>query len=346
MNNTARPSRSRHPRRPVLLPAAALALTALLPQSAALAARPASAPAQETAARPAIPQAQAYDKNNKPMASIEPVVRYCAGTPSGCSFKIDAVDQPQQFFSTVKSLGNAVVNCTKNDITVDRTIQLQTGSQDNLGGEITGSIAVQGSINASGEVSAGVNGEGHATAKTPNLKDGPNAEVGAKAGANAGGKLGAQIGLQASFSAAFKAQYSKTWTTTHTESTKYQMTVKRGDVLVFGASAAMERISGTLTTNRGQRVTNVIVDGPSTVNSSSFIARTNTAPGDTCDRLRPLGRTAADDDRSLSSHGRSLQAPKDQTSAPEPAGAPSMPEPADGLTPLPARLEGEAGKTR
>ncbi|WP_141753620.1 hypothetical protein [Streptomyces agglomeratus] len=313
-----------------------------MPESAAVAAGPLAA--DQATTRPAIPQAQAFDKNNKPMASVEPVVRYCAGTPGGCNFKMAAAAQPQQFFSTVKSLGNAVINCTKNDITVDRTVQLQTGSQDNLGGEITGSAAVQGHINASGEVSAGVNGEGHATAKTPNLKDGPNAEVGAKGGVNAGGKVGAQVGLQASFSAAFKAHYAKTWTTTHTESTKYQMTVKRGDVLVFGASAAMERISGTLRTNTGQSVTNVIVDGPSTVNSSSFIARTNTAPGDTCDRLRPAGSTAADNNRSLSPKAtdRSLPVPKAQGSAPGTGGGPSTPQLPDGLTPLPADLAGKA----
>lgn len=101
------------------------------------------------------------------------------------------------------------------------------------------------------------------------------------------------MGLLATFSAAFKAHYAKTWTTKHTETTKYQMTAKRGDILVLGASSAMERISGTLTTNREGLVREVIADGPSTVNSSSFIARTNTAPGDTCDRLRPAGSTAA-----------------------------------------------------
>ncbi len=95
-----------------------------------------------------------------------------------------------------------------------------------------------------------VNGEGHSTAKIPNLK-GPNGEVGAVAGANADGKAGAQMGLQATFSAAFKPHHAKTWTTKHAEATKYQMTVKRGDILVLGASSAMERISGTLTTNRG-----------------------------------------------------------------------------------------------
>ncbi|MFH8562068.1 hypothetical protein [Streptomyces sp. NPDC017988] len=329
MNNprTSHTARGRRTLRAGALPLTALVLTALVPAGGALAA--------EAGTRPAIPVAQAFDKNNKPMASAEPIVKYCASTPSGCTFQMDRAAEPQQFFSTVKSLGNAVINCTKNDITVDRTIQMETGSQDNLGGEITGSIAVQGHINVSGEVSAGVNGEGHATAKTPNLKEGPNAEVGAKAGANAGGKVGSQMGLQASFSAAFKAHYAKTWTTKHTETTKYQMTVKRGDILVFGASAAMERISGTLTTNRGELVREVIVDGPSTVNSSSFIARTNTAPGDTCDRLRPAGSTAAGTDRSLPA----VQA---QRSASDPGAGQLAPDTADGLTPLPADLTRKA----
>lgn len=335
-------SRGRRIRRAGRLPVTALVLAALVPMSGAVAAE-----ADQAAARPDIPLAQAFDKNNKPMASAEPVVRYCASTPSGCSFTMDRAAEPQQFFSTVRSLGNAVINCTSNDITVDRTIQMETGSQDNLGGEITGSVAVQGHINVSGEVSAGVNGEGHATAKTPNLKEGPNAEVGAKAGANAGGKVGAQMGLQATFSAAFKANYAKTWTTKHTETTKYQMTVKRGDILVFGASAAMERISGTLKTKRGD-VKNVIVDGPSTVNSSSFIARTSTAPGDTCDRLRPTGRTAAGDERSLpaASTDRSLPSPQAQRSTSDPGKRQSAPGTGDGLTPLPADLARKAQQTQ
>ncbi|WP_206507828.1 hypothetical protein [Streptomyces chrestomyceticus] len=290
-----------HARRGRLLPVAALALAALLPAASSVAAQPlpehaaqgqsasraaadGNSPAQE---RPAIPQARAYDKNNKPMASTEPVVRYCNDNPKGCDFKMNRAVVPLQFFSTIRSLGNAVINCTQSNITVDRTVELQTGSQDNLGGEITGSIAIEGHINATGEVTAGVNGEAHAVAKTPDQSKGPSAEAGAKGSANASGKLGAQAGLKATFSGAFKAHYNKTWTTTHTESTKYQMTVKTGDALVFGASAAMERISGTLTTGRGDRITNVVVDGPSTVNSSSFIARTDTAPGHTCDRLRP-----------------------------------------------------------
>ncbi|MEV0280787.1 hypothetical protein AB0I22_30970 [Streptomyces sp. NPDC050610] len=344
-----------------LLPVTALALAAVLPAAASVAAQPlpeslkrvqyeprsaaeGRSPAPE---RPAIPQARAYDKNGKPMASTAPVLRYCNDNPKGCGFTMDRAVVPLQFFSTVKSLGNAVINCTKSNIIVDRTVDLQTGSQDNLGGEITGSIAIEGHINASGEVSAGVSGEGHALAKTPDQSKGPSAEAGAKAGANASGKVGAQAGLKAAFSGAFKAHYSKTWTTTHTESTKYQMTVKTGDALVFGASAAMERISGTLTTRRGDRVANVVVDGPSTVNSSSFIARTSTAPGDTCDRLRPAGDTGPDRsvrrpvaDRALAApgSGHPVSAPvRRSVSAPVPAARTT-----EGLTVLPADLARKA----
>ncbi|MGG2464259.1 hypothetical protein ACO0M4_31595 [Streptomyces sp. RGM 3693] len=281
----------------------ALALAVLLPAAGSVAAQPLPQPqAGQSAAgaaehdqdssgtalgdRPAIPQARAYDKNNKPMASVAPVLRYCNKNPKGCNFKMTRA-LPLQFTSVVKSLGNAVINCTNKDIKVDRTVQLQTGSQDNLGGEITGSIALEGTINANGEVSAGVNGEGSVNAKTPNMKEGPMSEAGAKVGANASGKVGASVGLKATFSGAFKAHYQRSWTTTHTESTVYHMEVKNGDTLIFAAEAAMERISGVLTTNNGQRISNVVVDAPSSVNSSSFIARTDTTPAGVCNRLRP-----------------------------------------------------------
>ncbi|WEB44514.1 hypothetical protein MOV08_38005 [Streptomyces yunnanensis] len=295
----------RRTRRGRLLPVTALALAALLPAAGSVAAQPLPQPRPRSAgsavdpgqdaqdpstplqgAPPAIPQARAYDKNNKPMASVAPVLRYCNKNPKGCDFKMTRA-LPLQFTSVVKSLGNAVINCTNKPITVERTVQLQTGSQDNLGGEITGSIALEGHINASGEVSAGVNGEGNVTAKTPDMSKGPMAEAGAKAGANASGKVGGEVGLKATFSGAFKLHYQRTWTTTHTESTMYRMEVKSGDTLVFAANAAMERIFGILTTNNGQRITNVIVDAPSSINSSSFIARTDTTPGGTCNQLRP-----------------------------------------------------------
>jgi hypothetical protein len=56
----------------------------------------------------------------------------------------------------------------------------------------------------------------------------------------------------------------------------------------------MRRIAGTLTVG-GLQVRNIVVDGPSTVNTSTFIADTFTAPGNACDRLRARGKTAVDD---------------------------------------------------
>ncbi|MER7988273.1 hypothetical protein ABTY53_22205 [Streptomyces noursei] len=293
MNRSRRASGSRRAGRSRVLPVTALALAALLPTAGSVAAQPLPQPQAATADsaptlgdRPPVPQARAFDKNNKPMASVAPVLRYCNRNPAGCNFKMTRAF-PLQFRSVVKSLGNAVVNCTNHGMTVDRTVELKTSSQDNLGGEITGSIALEGTINASGEVSAGVNGEGSVNAKTPNMKEGPMSEAGAKVGANASGKVGGSVGLKAAFSGAFKAQYQRSWTTTHTESTKYHMEVDGGDSLVFEGNASMERISGILSTNNGQRITNVIVDAPSSINTSSFMARTVRTPPGACNQLHP-----------------------------------------------------------
>ncbi|MFE5084458.1 hypothetical protein [Streptomyces mirabilis] len=242
-------------------------------------------------AQPAIPTARAYGKDGRPLKSLRPVLEYCRSKRGGCQFAIDKKALPLQFFSAVKSFGNSVINCTKSDINVDRRVDLETGSQDNILGEITGSVALEGQVQVSGEVSAGVSGEGGITFKTPNMKEGPMSEMTAKGGAQGSGKIGGSLSAKAAFQMAFKAQYQHVWTAKQTESTTYRMTVKPGDALVFGASAAMQRIQGTLTTNQGQAVHNVTVDSPSTVNSSSFIATTITAPGNTCDRLRPSGST-------------------------------------------------------
>ncbi|MEV6028950.1 hypothetical protein [Streptomyces sp. NPDC052036] len=271
-----------------VLAAGSAALALVLPATASAAGGdPASGPAQ-----PPVPTARAYDRDGREMRSVKPVLDYCRSQPGGCRFALDDKILPLQFFSTVRSFGNAVINCTQSDITVDRKVDLETGSQDNLGGEITGSVALEGQVNVSGEVSAGVSGEGGITFKTPNMKDGPMSETNAKGGAQGSGKLGASLSAKAAFQAAFKAQYQHTWTARHTESTAYHMTVKQGDALVFAASAAMQRIAGTLTTDRGQVVRNIVVESPSTVNTSSFIASTTTMPGSTCDRLRPSGNTA------------------------------------------------------
>ncbi|MEU9888427.1 hypothetical protein [Sphaerisporangium sp. NPDC051011] len=261
----------------------------LLPAAALVALVPAAASATPL---PEVPTARAFD-GDKPLASPDKAIKKCAEHPEGCRFAIDA-DASGEFRSAVKSLGNAVINCTIDPIKVTRQVTLRTSSSDNLGGEITGKISAEGTINASGEVTAGVTAEGSGSFDTPNKQQGPSATVGAKAGANGSGKLAGALGVKGAFEGAFRLQYQRTWTTEQTESTSYDVTVQSGDVLTFGASSAMQRVAGTITVG-GLQVRNVVVDGPSSVNTSSFVADTYTAPGGTCQRLRPQGKTAADD---------------------------------------------------
>ncbi|MEU7876769.1 hypothetical protein [Microbispora bryophytorum] len=249
--------------------------------------------AASAGSEPETPIAQAFD-GDTPLPSVHPVTGYCAAHPDACRFAIDKAGSGD-FYSAVKSLGNAAVNCTDDEITVTRQITLRTGSTDNLGGEITGKIAVEGQLNASGEVSAAVNAEGSGSFDTPNKQQGPSATFGAKAGANGGGKLGGSLGLKGAFEGAFKLAYQHTWISEQTESTTYTTKVRPGDALVFGASAAMQRVAGTITAPNGLSVRNVVVTGPSTVNTSTFVAETFVVAGNTCEQVHPHAKTAADD---------------------------------------------------
>ncbi|WP_424533359.1 hypothetical protein ACOZ38_23680 [Sphaerisporangium viridialbum] len=262
----------------------------LLPAAALLALVPMAAFASP---QPEVPTAQAFD-GDKPLSSVRQATERCAADPGDCRFHIDR-RLSMEYHTTVKSLGNAAINCTKDAIQVVRQITLKTGSTDNLGGEITGNITAEGNISASGEVSAGVNGEAGGTFTMPNMQQGPSASVTAKAGATGNGKVTGSLGVKGAFQGAFKLQYSRNWTTEQTESTSYTTTVRPGDALVFGASSAMQRVAGKITVGGGLSVRNVAVDGPSSVNTSTFIADTYTVPGTACERLRPGGKTAVDD---------------------------------------------------
>ncbi|MFG2335319.1 hypothetical protein [Streptomyces yangpuensis] len=242
---------------------------------------------------PEVPTPVAYE-GTTPLASTEKVTEYCASHPGGCRFEINRAASGE-YYSAVKSLGNAVVNCTKDAITVAREITLRTSSTDNLGGEITGKISVEGTISTSGEVSAGVDAKAKGEFSTPDKSKGPTATVGAEAGASGSGKIAGSLGVKGAFEGAFKLAYQRSWTTEHIEKTTYNTTVRPGDALVFGASSAMQRIAGEITTGSGLGIRKVVVDGPSTVNSSTFVADTFTVPGNTCDRLRPEGRTGTED---------------------------------------------------
>lgn len=250
---------------------------------------PALASADPLPKAPATPMVQAFDGDTT-LPSADRIKKYCAAHPGSCRFTIDTAASGE-YYSAVKSFGNAVVNCTKDPITVARQIVLRTGSTDNLGGDITGKISIEGQINASGEVTAGVNAKGSGEFTTPNKAQGPSATVGAEAGVNGSGKVGGSVGVRGAFEGAFKLAYQRSWTTEQTETTTYTTTVRPGEALAFGASAAMQRVAGTLTTGTGLTARRVVVDGPSSVNNSTFMADTFTVPGTACNKVSAETKT-------------------------------------------------------
>ncbi|ALO11446.1 hypothetical protein AQF52_5853 [Streptomyces venezuelae] len=278
---------SRRPR--ARLSALALGLSAPL----ALLSPPASAE-ESPGETPAAPVARAVTADGRP-ARIADVLEHCGAKRTACSFAIDPKSN-REYATAVKSLGNAVVNCTQSDMGVDRTVTLRTSSTDNIGGEISGRITAEGTVSASGEVTTNLANDITSENKTPNLKDGPTSTNGTKTSVSGGAKVAGSLSAKLAFEAAFKATYSKSWTIDNTESTVYKTVVKPYDMLVFGASASMRRVVGNLVTGEGSKILNVSVDSPSMVNSSTFVAQTYAVPDNLCGRKRPVGDTIPDGD--------------------------------------------------
>ncbi|MFJ7070101.1 hypothetical protein [Streptomyces sp. NPDC101115] len=265
----------------------ALALLPLLALGLAVPLAPPAVGAEEGPGEPPTPRAVTAD--GRP-AKIADILKYCETKADACRFAIDP-KQGREFATAVRSLGNAVVNCTDSDMSVDRTVTLRTSSTDNIGGEISGKITAEGTITASGEVTTNLTNDITSEHKTPNLKDGPTSTNGTKTSVAAGGKVAGSMAAKLAFEAAFKATYSKSWTVDNTEATTYKTTVKAYDMLVFGASASMRRVVGSLIANTGAQITGIAVDSPSMVNSSTFVAQTYAAPANLCGRTRPTGNT-------------------------------------------------------
>lgn len=250
-----------------------------------------------------VPVAHAFTSDNRE-AQIEEILEYCAGKPNACSFRIDPT-RSREYATAVKSLGNAVVNCTTDPMTVDRTVTLRTSSSDNIGGDITGKVTAEGVVTASGEVTTNLSDESSNNHKTPFLKDGPTSENGTKTNVSGGAKEAGSTSAKLAFESAYKSAYSRSWTVENTETTTYRTTVKPYDMLVFGASAAMRRVVGSLVTDQGKKINDVAVDSPSMVNTSSFVAQTYAVPDKLCGRKRPSGDTAADGDNTFTARGTS-----------------------------------------
>ncbi|SEC32908.1 hypothetical protein [Streptomyces sp. TLI_105] len=269
-------------RRAALLPA----LSVLLGLAAASLATPAAA--EEGPGETPVPRALTAD--GRP-AKVDDVLKHCRTERSACTFRIDP-KLSREYVTTVKSLGNAVINCTQSDMAVERTVTLKTGTTDNIGGEISGTITAEGTVGATGQVTGSLANETAMEHKTPQLDKGPTSSMGNKTTVSGGATASGSMTARLAFEAAFKATYSKSWTVEASEETVYKTTVHAHDMLVFGANAAMRRVAGSLVAKTGQRIIGIVVDSPSMVTSSTFIAQTYAAPAGVCGGTRPTGNTA------------------------------------------------------
>ncbi|MEU7133351.1 hypothetical protein [Streptomyces sp. NPDC046261] len=262
---------------------------------------------------PPMPAVRAYD-HGKPLPSYEPVLRHCAR--AGCAFRINP-DDNREYTSAVTSIGNAIVNCTDSDIVTKRTVTLETSSTDNIGGEISGSATVEGTITTTAQVNTDATKDVVLDSTKDQTQDqshsqwgaqkdkGPTTEdvtktgtkdsnhVGTKDSGHIGTMNNVVLGAKAAFQTAFKSTFSHQWVVRNVETTDYTITVKPHDIVVFSAANAMARVKGRLSDDRKTMYADdITVDSPSTVNSSVISAQSFTMPNK-CLTLRPKGRAAA-----------------------------------------------------
>ncbi|WP_051817551.1 hypothetical protein [Kitasatospora sp. NRRL B-11411] len=269
--------------------------------SAGSAPAPAAAPAAgtpEAGLLPPMPAAEAYDGDTR-LASTEEVASQC-DRPGSCTFRV--TDRIVGLFgSAVASVGNAAINCTGDDMEIDRSLTVASSSTDNISGSISGKATVTGSIDTT--VTAAAQGSLAADTTNGTVQYGPNKDkgpttqdkfqnttgvTGTVAGSNA-----LHLGAKASFELAFQASYAKQWQATVKETTRVVFTVSANDEIQFGAVNAVTRVVGILTVDHtGRFIKNVVVDSPSIATGSSIVAQTFARP-DVCLSLRPPGRAVA-----------------------------------------------------
>ncbi|MEE1828533.1 hypothetical protein PUR61_41160 [Streptomyces sp. BE20] len=243
---------------------------------------------------PPPPVARALD-GERSLASTREVTGLCTKA-TACSFRM--YDRaPREYTAAVLSVGNAAINCTDSDMEIDRTVTFVTSSTDNIGGEISGSAALEGGVDttvtASGTATVKPGATNSVNQNGPNKDKGPYTEDKVQntfeAPVTVAGSNALHLGAKATFASAFKASFSREWQVQTTESTRVAFTVSPGDEIQFGVLNAMSRTAGELKVNdTGKLIKNVTVDSPSTVNVSSVVAQTFSNP-DKCLSLRPSG---------------------------------------------------------
>ena len=69
---------------------------------------------------------------------------------SSCDFRVTA--GPTEYVTAVTNVGSAIVNCTNEDMTVEREVTLTSGITDNIEGEISGKATIEGTVDNTTEV--------------------------------------------------------------------------------------------------------------------------------------------------------------------------------------------------
>ncbi|MEV8390600.1 MULTISPECIES: hypothetical protein [unclassified Streptomyces] len=147
-----------HPARRQLVRRTALVVPALSVLTLSLVA-PTVATARDGGGPPGpVPRARAFD-GERALGAVSEVTQLC-GRPGrhSCSFRLDP-KRSREFTSAVHSVSNGAINCTSEPMTIKRTVTLESGSTDNIGGEISGSGTIEGEVATDNEVS----GSGTAT---------------------------------------------------------------------------------------------------------------------------------------------------------------------------------------
>ncbi|WP_282203792.1 hypothetical protein [Kitasatospora fiedleri] len=278
-----------------------LALAPFAIPAAAVTATAAEADAPGAAAPtllPPMPEPEAYDGETR-LASPAEVAAQC-DRPGSCTFRV--TDRIVGLFgSAVASVGNAAINCTGDDMEIDRSLTVASSSTDNISGSISGKATVTGSIDTT--VTASAQGSLAAEPANGTVQYGPNKDKGpttqdkfqdtTNVTGTVQGSNALHLGAKASFELAFQASYARQWQATVQETTRVVFTISPNDEIQFGAINSVTRVVGVLSVDHtGRFIKNVVVDSPSIATSSSLVAQTFSRP-DVCLSLRPPGRAAA-----------------------------------------------------
>lgn len=214
------------------------------------------------------------------------------------------VDAVQEYRGGLISVGDSYLNCTDHDINVTRSVTFQPTITDNIGGTLSGTSTKTGTVTNTSQVSLSGTATGTETIRNSSETYSPNFGKAVEQNTNTSTTSGELSGTLSGYSEGTKTaeksfedsasrNYSRTWDNSVQNETSISPTVPAGDVLTVGYVGMGNRVTGTLqAVGTSKYVKNVVVDEPSFMESSAFVAQTYTAPKGSCIQNRPTGRAA------------------------------------------------------